>query len=99
MWTHSKKGDFTIDYIDLRISEKEILSAKIINDLHRKYENVEKITFVICYIWELRPGKLMLITNSNKLSFKDQCRDSNGIINDNYIVDLPEKEGEEGHIR
>ena len=38
-------------------------------------------------LWETKPNVYCLCSLSNKLDHKDKCKDKNGVINNNYIID------------
>ena len=47
----------------------------------------------------MKPGKLLLIAHSDKHLYSNKCRDENGFINDNYIIEFAPDRKEEATIR
>jgi hypothetical protein len=86
IWFRYKhEAEIEFNYFDLRDDPKntKMKTIRIANTGGAKY-GINNFSLSLASVWETTPGTFMLVANSNK---EANGRNSDGVINNNYIVD------------
>lgn len=89
VWFRYKhEGEVEFNYFDLRTDPKNTkMSTVRINNTGGQAYNINNFSLSLANVWETKPGQFCLVGNSNK---EANGKNADGIINNNYIVDVNE---------
>ena len=87
IWKYQHDQELVFTYFDLKTDPKgkfQEVKAKI--NLGAQY-GIGDVQLKISYLWETKPDVYWLVALSNKMDHKDKCKDKNGVVNNNYVID------------
>ena len=87
IWKYQHDQELVFTYFDLATDPKgrfEEVKARI--NIGALY-GVGDIQLKISYLWENKPNVYWLVALSNKYDHKEKCKNKDGVVNNNYVID------------
>ena len=87
IWKYQHDQELVFSYFDMMEDPKgkyQEVKARI--NIGAQY-GVGDIQLKISYIWENKPNVYWLVALSNKYEHKEKCKNKDGVINNNYVID------------